>query len=171
MIGKRNVLTAVVLASLAYAGAAFAASSGVIADRVPLRDAPNSDAATIANLEAQTRVVILQRKGAWLQVEIGSQRGWVRLLSVRTAVSDTAGDSGLGKVFAVATGQSTGSSVTTGVRGLDKESIRNAAPNPAELSKLDAWVVTAVDAGTFAQTAPALRAQTMTYVGANGESQ
>jgi hypothetical protein len=153
------------------AGPAASVSAGIVADRAPLREAPGTDATVVATLEARTPVNILQRQGAWLQVETGATHGWVRLLSVRTAAGSAAGDSGIGKLFAVATGQSTAGSVTTGVRGLDKESIRNAVPKPMELTKLEAWVASPNEADAFAHTAPVLNTQTVGYVAADGEPQ
>jgi hypothetical protein len=181
MIAKRSpkpsvmgLVTLVWLACAAAAGAAGPAvsvSAGTVVDRAPLREAPGTDAALVTTLDARTPVSILQRQGAWLQVETGGKRGWVRLLSVRTAAGSSAGDSGIGKLFAVATGQSTGNSVTTGVRGLDKESIRNAVPKPMELTKLEAWAASPNEADAFAHAVPVLNTQTVRYVAADGEPQ
>ena len=47
------------------------------------------------------------------------------------------GASGLSQLFNVARTGTSGTQVTTGVRGLDAEQIANAQPNPAELAKLE----------------------------------
>ena len=47
------------------------------------------------------------------------------------------GDTGIAQIFNVARTGSSGTQVTTGVRGLDDEKIATAQPNAAELKKLE----------------------------------
>jgi hypothetical protein len=60
------------------------------------------------------------------------------------------GDSGMSKLFNVARTGSSGTTVTTGVRGLDPEMLANAQPNPAELAKMEQFAVTQEAAAGFA---------------------
>ena len=53
------------------------------------------------------------------------------------AAATKPGASGLTQMFNVARTGTSGTQVTTGVRGLDAEQIANAQPNPAELAKLE----------------------------------
>jgi hypothetical protein len=54
------------------------------------------------------------------------------------------------QLFNVARTGSSGTQVTTGVRGLDAEQIANAQPNPAELAKLEKFAADRDAAAGFA---------------------
>jgi hypothetical protein len=60
------------------------------------------------------------------------------------------GDSGVSKLFNVARTGSSGTTVTTGVRGLDPEMLAKAQPNPAELAKMEQFAATPDAAAGFA---------------------
>jgi Bacterial SH3 domain len=104
-----------------------------------LKQEPATDAATVAALPENTAVDVLERKSGWTRVKAASGEGWVRMLALRFGGATTAkpGASGLTQVFNVARTGTSGTQVTTGVRGLDAEQIANAQPNPAELAKLE----------------------------------
>ena len=144
---------------------AAAQDSGVLAAKAELKREPFLDAETVSKLPAESAVTIVERKGAWLKVQAGEQSGWLRMLNVRsTPASGKSGESGLGKAFNLAISGSTGSSVATGVRGLDKEQIAKATPNLAELTRLDAYVVTDVAARSFAGKDPRLAEPKVDYL-------
>ena len=71
-------------------------------------------------------------------------------------------------LFNLARTGSSGTAVATGVRGLDKELIQNARPNPVELEKLTGYAVAKPDAERFAAGNPQLKAQTIEYASAPG---
>lgn len=101
---------------------------------------PFTDARKVGAVAANQPVTILARKGGWLAVEAGGKRGWVRMLGVRLEVAPrTPGTAGL------RTG-TTARTVTTGVKGLDEGSIRNAAVDQAQLAKLNAMGASEADA-------------------------
>ena len=104
-----------------------------------LKQEPASDSATVSALPEQTAVDVIERKSGWMRVKSVSGEGWVRMLSLRLGGSSAAkpGASGVNQLFNVARTGSSGTQVTTGVRGLDAEQIANAQPNPAELAKLE----------------------------------
>jgi len=86
------------------------------------------------------------------------------MLAVRTGATEGAGgDSGLKHLFNVARGGSSGTAVATGVRGLDKEQIRNAQPNAAELARMAQFAASQADAERFANGA-GLAAQAIDYL-------
>ena len=60
------------------------------------------------------------------------------------------GDSGLSQLFNVARTGSSGTQVTTGVRGLEAEQIANASANAAELKKMQACAASPVAAAKVA---------------------
>jgi hypothetical protein len=104
-----------------------------------LKQEPATDAATVATLPENTAVDALERKGGWTRVKAPGGEGWVRMLSLRFggATAPKPGASGMTQMFNVARTGTSGTQVTTGVRGLDAEQIANAQPNPAELAKLE----------------------------------
>jgi hypothetical protein len=104
-----------------------------------LKQAPATDAVTVAALAENTAVEVLERKSGWTRVKVAAGEGWVRMLALRLGGATAAkpGASGLTQMFNVARTGTSGTQVTTGVRGLDAEQIANAQPNAAELAKLE----------------------------------
>jgi hypothetical protein len=117
-----------------------------------LKSEPASDAVSVAQLAENTAVDARERKGGWTRVKAGTAEGWVKMLALRYGGGSTEkrGDTGLAQAFNVARTGSSGTQVTTGVRGLDEEKLANARPNPGELAKLDGYAVEPTDAGEFA---------------------
>jgi len=117
-----------------------------------LKQQPATDAATVASLAENTAVEALERKGGWTRVKGDAGEGWVRMLALRfggTAPAK-AGASGMTQLFNVARTGTSGTQVTTGVRGLEADQIAAAQPNPAELAKLEKFAVDAGAAEKFA---------------------
>ena len=116
-----------------------------------LKQEPASDSATVAPLAENTTVDALERKGGWTRVKAGDAEGWVRMLSLRFGASAAKpGDTGVSQLFNVARTGTSGTQVTTGVRGLDAQMLANAQPNPAELAKLKDFAVDLGAAASFA---------------------
>src|SRR5438105_1149229 len=105
-----------------------------------------------------------------MKVESQAASGWVRMLSIRMASTgeSASGDSGIKSLFNVARTGSSGTAVATGVRGLDKEQIKNARPNPAELEKLSGFRAAKGEAERFAGGKPALKPQSVEYLPTSG---
>lgn len=120
--------------------------------QVEMKKTPASDGETIGQLAENTSVEALERRGGWTRVKTSSGEGWVRMLALRFGGPGEAkkGDSGVSKLFNVARTGSSGTTVTTGVRGLDPEMLANAQPNPAELAKLQQYAITPDAAAGFA---------------------
>lgn len=101
---------------------------------------PFIDAAKVAPVKPDQPVVIIERRGGWVNVRADGKTGWLRTLNLRLA----AGTSDIARSSRGASLLRTGSSgrtVTTGVKGLDEESIRNAPIDRAQLAALDALAV------------------------------
>jgi uncharacterized protein YraI len=102
-----------------------------------LRQEPASDSPAVAALAENAAVEVIERKGGWTRVKAAGSEGWVRMLSLRYgAGAAKSGDTGVSQLFSVARSGTSGTQVTTGVRGLDAQQLANAQPNPAELAKL-----------------------------------
>ena len=131
-----------------------------------LKARPFGDAETLSAISANTRVEIIQRKSSWTQVKVAGVTGWVKMLSLRLNSSGEQkkrGDSGLAALFNVASTGSSGSTVTTGVRGLSEEQLKNTHANPQELDAARAYAVSKAEAKRFAQ-AGKLSARDMAYL-------
>jgi len=129
-----------------------------------LKQAPATDAATVSSLAENTAVDAGERKGGWTRVKAGSSEGWVRMLSLRYAGAGDAkqGDAGVSQLLNVARTGTSGTQVTTGVRGLDAEQLANARPNPAEVKKLEGYSASKEGAEGFAGKGN-LRSQRVEY--------
>lgn len=161
---------AVLLFALGLAQA-MAQETGYTVREIEVKKEPFSDADTVGTLPEKAQVKVLNRQGGWMQVESGTVSGWVRMLSVRVNSVRSSLASGLKSLFSVARTGSSGTTVTTGVRGLDKEQIQNAKPNPEELKKLSGFAATKADAERFAAESPQLKNQAVEYLPASARPQ
>lgn len=130
-----------------------------------LKATPASDAATVTELAASTPLDAGERSGGWIKVKTqAGAEGWVKLLVLRYGGPGAAkrGDSGLAQAVNVARSGSSGTQVTTGVRGLDANDINTARPNPGELAKMQGYVESKEGSNAFAQGGN-LRAQRVEY--------
>jgi hypothetical protein len=143
---------------------ACAAEPASIARATDLKKDPGTDAATVATLDEGMAVDAGERRGAWTRVKAPAGEGWVKMLALRYGAQGTAkqGDSGISQLFNVARTGSSGTQVTTGVRGLDADMIKAAKPNAAELTKLDGYAATKDASARFAEEAK-LQAQPVEY--------
>lgn len=117
-----------------------------------LKQEPATDSATVAALPENTQVEALERRSGWTRVKAAAGEGWVRMLALRFGGITAAkpGASGLTQMFNVARTGTSGTQVTTGVRGLDAEQLATAQPNPAELAKLEKFAADRGAAEKFA---------------------
>jgi hypothetical protein len=129
-------------AGLAAVAPVHAAESGVLIRADVLRDKPFIDAAEIEKIPANAPVSIAARQGGWVQVDAAGKTGWVRTLNVRLAGGGTTGNSGLLAASSLYRTGSSGTQVTTGVKGLGESDISAASPNNAQLAMLNAQAVT-----------------------------
>ena len=129
-----------------------AAEPATVARATELKLEPASDATTMAALAENTQVEALERKSGWVRVKAPVGEGWVKMLALRYGGAGAAkqGDSGINQLFNVARTGSSGTQVTTGVRGLDDKQLANAQPNPAELAKMKGFAVDRNVAAGFA---------------------
>jgi hypothetical protein len=149
----RRLPAAFVIIAAAFAPWLAYAEPAITIKAVDLKAQAASDAKTVASLPANTSVDLVERQGAWVQLRSGNDVGWGKLFDVRLAGANTGSTKGgaksLGDVLGLASGQR-GASVTTGVRGLDGETLARAQPNPQEFAKLVTFQVTKEQAQTFA---------------------
>lgn len=144
----------VFLSLIFLCGLAQAGESGYLVRATALKAKPFSDADTLATLPDQAKVEVLSRKFSWMLIKAEAGTGWVKMLSVRLSAPVTAPksdeDGSLGKIFNLATTGKSGSTVTTGVRGLSEEQLKNATPNPEAFKILQGYAVNKEGAQNFA---------------------
>jgi hypothetical protein len=169
----RPALLLCVTVALCAAATLALAEPAVTVKQVELRATPAADAKSLLSVPANTTVDLVKREGAWVQLKSGRVTGWAKLFDIRlpaagsTATKGGAGNS-MSQTLNLAAG-SRGTSVTTGVRGLDADMLRKAVPNPQEFTTLESWASTRDQARTFA-SAGRLEARTLEPLKAAGAS-
>jgi hypothetical protein len=135
--------------------AAAAEQTGYLLRGADLKARPFLDADTLAKLPERTPVEVVKQQGAWLQVKVRNQQGFVRLLQVRLNVGEAALAAATPARSTSSTPRPTGAgpTVTSGVRGFDEVALKNAQPNPEELRKMQGFAANPERARQFAQQA------------------
>ncbi len=135
-----------------------------------LKAKPFSDAETLKALKENDKLNVLSRKASWTEVKAQDVSGWVKMLSLRFEGADAKKtnvnalvDSGL----ALGKGSVTGSTTTTAVKGLDKESFKNLSPNMERFHKMQSFTANKNDAKTFASEQKLIE-QEQAYINAEG---
>ena len=139
-----------VCALTACASALALAQAPVLTNKATeLRAAPDDTARVVQSLADKTAVTVLVRQGAWQQVRVGTNTGWVRMMHLRggsSVVAEQQSTSGgyLAAFTRLLTSSNSGTrstsqraqSATVGIRGFSKEDVAAAELNPVELEKL-----------------------------------
>ena len=145
-------MTRKLLIPLLFLPTVCAADPATLIRAAELKRSPASDAETVVRLAADASVEALERRGGWTRVKAAAGEGWVKMLALRYdgAGAGKSGDSGISQLFNVARTGSSGTQVTTGVRGLDEQQLANAQPNKAELAKMSRFAAAPDAAAAFA---------------------
>jgi hypothetical protein len=160
-----RTLGALLVAGTLLLPALCLAESATVIRATELKRAPATDAESAGQLAENAKVEALERRGGWTRVRgAGGAEGWVRMLALRYEGAGAArqGESGIAQALNVARTGTSGTQVTTGVRGLDAEQLANAKPNPAEFKKLERYSAGKDAAAAFAQRGQ-LHAQQVSY--------
>jgi hypothetical protein len=159
-----------VLFNFVFVAQPHAAEVGKTIVAADLKQNPFIDAPTITNLASNTDLEVLKRQGAWMQVKSGASEGWLKMTAVKLGSGSTAqgkSGGGLGTLFNLATTGRSGSSgvtVTTGVRGLGQEDLKNAQPDHAAVQKMESFTGARKEAASFAAGGK-LQSQQLEYLG------
>lgn len=130
------------------------AESALTARATDLMAQAQADATKVAALPENTKVDILRRVGAWSEVKSAAGQGWVRMMSLKPESAGTGSSaSGAGGLTSLLnSGRSSNTAtVTAGVKGLTKEDLSRAQPNPEEFRKMQRYAVGKDGARSFAQ--------------------
>lgn len=124
---------------------AKAAEQGLIIRAGDLMAQPFIDAAKAGPVAANQPVTMFERRGGWVRVETDGGTGWVRMLNVRLAASAAGQPAAKPTAASLLRTGSSGRTVTTGIKGLGEEDIRNASADYAELEQLGTLAVGAAE--------------------------
>ena len=124
----------------------FLALPAIAAEQVTLeRDTamyaePRIDSAQVAQLRQGSAAEVIGKNGAWLNLKTAAATGWLLSFNVRfpSQPQESAGGSSIGRVFAP---RRTSPMVTStiGIRGLEKEDLRQASFSPDQMRQLDQY--------------------------------
>src|SRR5687767_15868735 len=116
----------------ALASACAAAQQVTISKTSPLLAEPKADAAVVAQVKEGTAAEVVAKQGAWVQVKSAAGTGWIFAFNV------SYGSAGAAAAGAAAS-QPRGTTATIGIRGLEKEDMKNATFDQKQLDALDGF--------------------------------
>lgn len=157
----RTSLAAAALAIIPNFLVPVGAQEAVITNRMTeLRAAPDDSARVIRPLAEKTTVQTVQRRGAWTQVKVGPDTGWVRMMHLRGGATVVEGErsssggfmSGFTRLLAGDSSRTTtrAQGATLGIRGITEDDLRNAEIDVAAFNKMKGLAVTDGTARAFA---------------------
>jgi hypothetical protein len=137
----RNIIALCLL--LGFVPTVWAAGTAYTIRPTELKAKPYTDAQTLTTLPPRTQVEVLSRQASWTQVKSTSFSGWVKMLSLQleSNVRNKRGDNGLRSLFNVASTGRSSSTVTTGIRGLSEEQLKNSKSDPQALQAAKRYAV------------------------------
>lgn len=145
------------LALLLASVPAFAtAAPATVIKAADLKSKPFIDAPATAQVAADIEVDTIGSDGAWVQVKTKEGKsGWLRMLNLRSkTVAPATGNAlqGIANLGNVARTGSTGTTATTGAKGISKDELAQAAPNEAEVKRLENYRASAEEAQRYARS-------------------
>lgn len=121
----------------------FSAEVGTTRSTAKILSAPKSDAKVVGQLAQNSRVEIMERRGAWLRVKRDGTSGWLRLHQVRLGEgaqkTSSEGTKMLWNVGQTGRSGASGIVATTGVRGLSADDLKTAKPDPKQVQALESY--------------------------------
>jgi hypothetical protein len=158
----KNIIALCLL--LGFVPSVWAAGTAYTIRPTELKAKPYTDAQTLTTLPPRTRVEVLTRQASWTQVKSTSFSGWVKMLSLQLeSNAQKRGDNGLRSLFNVASTGRSSSTVTTGIRGLSEEQLKNSKSDPQALQAAKRYAVNREAAQRYASEGK-LHAQSVDYL-------
>ena len=94
---------------------------------------PNASAAAVTQLKPGATAQVVGRQGAWVNIQTPSGAGWVYSFNVQYPAAAGGG------VPAASSARRPSTIPTAGIRGLDKEDLKNATFDGKQLDALDSF--------------------------------
>lgn len=136
------------VAGIGGAGMVLAGAAALTVLDTELKEQPDDASPTLIELAEGTALELGPRQGPWYEASLEAESGWVRMLNVRLSSGEQRpGGSGVRSLLQVGR---TDATVTTGVRGLTVEQLRNAHENRAALAEMAAMQPEPGDIEAFA---------------------
>lgn len=150
------------------------AETAVTLKETELKKEAAIDSPTLATLPGKSRVEVLKRQGGWTQIKpVAEPQGWVKMFNLKYGEGSAKSEegSGLGTLFNVARTGSSGTTVTTGVKGLEitRDSLQNASPNMSELKLMHGYSASKAEALQLASSG-GLQKQSAPYLNESSSS-
>ena len=157
----RSLFSLAFAVALLLPGVALAQEQAFANRATELKDRPSFDGRTLSPVPDGTAVKVLSRQGGWTQVDMGGNKGWIRVFHLRfpSTVEQSSGGgalSGLTSIFGFGGGKRGPESskvATIGIRGLTPEDFQSSSPDPAALKKLQSYRSDRAAAERFAKEA------------------
>lgn len=168
MIPRLSCVFAVALLLAGVASSAGAEQVTVQRD-TQLRGNASMDAPVVGNVKQGTTGEVTGKRGAWVNIKTPDVSGWLFSFNVRFgSVGESSGDSGAGSVVGRVFGPGQNMKVTStlGVRGIDKETLKQATFSPDQMRLLDQYAASKDAAAEQAQ-AEGLEARHVDYLKEN----
>jgi hypothetical protein len=159
---NRIPATLLLALGLSLAGVTLAQEQAFANRATELKDRPAFEGRTIAPVPDGTPVKVVSRQGGWTQVEVGANKGYIRVFHLRfpstVEQSSSSGGAlgGLTSMFGFGgskRGPETSKVATIGIRGLTPEDFQSSSPDPAALRKLQSYRSDKASAERFAKEA------------------
>jgi hypothetical protein len=135
-----RILAALLVGALLLPAVAVAAEQVTVERDTPLYAEPRVESQQVAQLKQGVTGEVVGKSGAWLNLKTQSATGWVFSFNVRfpSSAQTAEGGSTLGRVFAPRR-PNVGVTSTIGIRGLDKEDLRQASFSPDQMRQLEQY--------------------------------
>ena len=121
-----------------------------------IRADPSNSATVVSTIKNADKVLILGRKGFWVEVKFGNSKGWTKISNLDIKDDNNSGTSdGLSVLSGLASGRvGTGNIVSAaGTRGLDGDQIKAAKNDEVQFKNLTNSRVRPEEATSFAKAA------------------
>ena len=165
-----GLLKGLLIALLLGLGLGAQAQSLEVTTPTELRATPALDGKILVKLAKGNKVEQTEAQSGWVKVKFGRMEGWVRLTHVQAleaaAPARAAPASSGTSLASIFSAPSTSATATTGTRGLTKEQIANAQPNPAEMAQLEKYAINMGQAESFARSGKVVAQKIDAYTGA-----
>lgn len=139
------------LSSLLGASALAAQQAALTTKDSPIWEEPRRSANQIMELQRDTELEVVKRRGGWYLIEYhGQQIGWIPLLNVRFKPQEEEEETTIADILRQTAEMPTAAGRTTGVRGMTKDKLNNDSQSPAPtLDEMDFYVPTEEDLKHF----------------------
>ncbi len=139
--------------SVSFCSFSWATQPAIVVRNTPLLSDALQSSASIASIEKDTEVLLLQRKGGWYKIEtLDHKVGWLRMLAVRFISTEEANDLPLAALIDAKKAIAPALGIATGVRGATGAELEDSKHDPdQDIVAIKQFVPTAEEVDEFAK--------------------